>query len=91
MSNIDRFKKNSNLPKKYIEDLTVEEQSRKNMPTYRSLENGLKEASKLVDDIILKKYLYQLTDLEIFPLADDLKKISDIRIFKITEMVYQNN
>ena len=45
MSNIDRFKKNSNLPKKYIEDLTVEEQSRKNMPTYRSLENGLKEAS----------------------------------------------
>lgn len=91
MSNIDRFKKNSNLPKKYIEDLTVEEQSRKNMPTYRSLENGLKEANKLVDDIILKKYLYQLTDLEIFPLADDLKKISDIRIFKITEMVYQNN
>lgn len=92
MSNINKFnKKNSNSPKKYIEDLTVEEKLRNNMPTYGSLESGLNEASKLVDDIVLKKYLYQLTDLEIFPLADDLKKISDIRIFKITEMVYQNN
>ena len=62
-----------------------------NVPSYESLQIGLSEASKLVDDIVLKKYLYKLTDLEIIPLDDSLKKISDIRLFKITEMVYQNN
>ncbi|WP_195514090.1 ATP-binding protein [Turicibacter sanguinis] len=58
---------------------------------YVSLESNVVEASKLVDDIILKKYLHKLTDLEIVPLDDNFKKISDIRLFKITEMVYQNN
>lgn len=61
------------------------------VPSYESLQIGLAEASKLVDDIVLKKYLHKLTDLEIIPLDDSLKKISDIRLFKITEMVYQNN
>ncbi|MDK0816478.1 DUF87 domain-containing protein [Clostridium perfringens] len=61
-----------------------------NVPSYDSLEENLKEASKLVDDIVLKKYLHRLTDLDIIPLDDSLKKISDIRLFKITEMVYQN-
>lgn len=49
------------------------------------------EFCKLVDDIVLKKYLHKLTGLEIIPLTDDLKKISDIRLFKITEMVYQKD
>src|SRR5690606_27949653 len=35
--------------------------------------------------------LTKLTDLDIIPLPDSLKQISDIRLFKITEMVYQNN
>ena len=48
-------------------------------------------ASRLVDDLVLKKYLRNLSELEVKPLDDSLKKISDIRIFKITEMVYQNN
>ncbi len=61
------------------------------MPSYQSLEDGLKEAGKLVDDIILKKYLHRLTDFDVIPLDDNLKKISSIRLFKITEMVYQNN
>lgn len=55
------------------------------------LQTQLMESSKLVDDIILKKYLHKLTDLEIIPLADEFKQISDIRIFKITEMVYQKD
>ena len=61
------------------------------VPSLATLEAQLVESSKLVDDIILKKYLYRLTDLEIVPLPDDLKQISDIRLFRITEMVYQKN
>lgn len=60
-------------------------------PSITELEMQLAESSKLVDDIILKKYLYKLNDLEIIPLNDDLKQISDIRLFKITEMVYQKD
>ncbi len=62
-----------------------------NVPSYQSLQTGLAEAGRLVDDIVLKKYLHKLTELEIMPLNDNLKKISDIRLFKITEMVYQKN
>lgn len=61
------------------------------VPSLATLEAQLVESSKLVDDIILKKYLFRLTDLEIVPLPDDLKQISDIRLFRITEMVYQKN
>lgn len=59
-------------------------------PTLASLQGNLAEASRLVDDIVLKKYLHCLSDMEVIPLGEDLKKICDIRIFKITEMVYQN-
>ena len=60
-------------------------------PDYASMEIGFSEASQLVDDIVLKKYLHKLSEFEVVPLDDSLKQISDIRIFKITEMVYQNN
>lgn len=69
----------------------LSEQDESNFPSMTKLQAQFEEASKLVDDIILKKYLYKLSDLEIIPLSDDLKKISDIRIFKITEMVYQKD
>ena len=62
-----------------------------NVPTFETLEKQLAESSKLVDDIILKKYLHNLTELEIVPLSENLQKISDIRLFKITEMVYQKD
>ena len=48
-------------------------------------------ARLLVDDIVLKNYLTSLTDFEIIPLDESLKQISDIRFFKISEMVYQSN
>ncbi len=84
--------KESNLPaiKNNREIFSVNHPKSK-IQNYDTLQNGLAEASKLVDDIVLKKYLHRLTDLEIVPLDDSLKKISDIRLFKITEMVYQNN
>ena len=61
------------------------------VPSYGTLQKGLDEAGRLVDDIVLKKYLHNLEALEVIPLHKDLKNISDIRLFKITEMVYQRN
>lgn len=69
--------------------LSVNQQSRQ--PAFEQLQTNLMEASRLVDDIVLKKYLHRLTELEIVPLDDRLKNISDIRLFRITEMVYQNH
>ena len=61
------------------------------VPDYQLLEKKLKMAGELVDDIILKKYLYNLSDMDVVPLDSSLKQISDIRIFKITQMVYQKD
>lgn len=69
----------------------VPKQAGSNLPSMANLEAQLAESSKLVDDIVLKKYLHKLTNLEVIPLTDDLKQISDIRLFKITEMVYQKD
>lgn len=69
----------------------VPNQSENMLPTMVDLETKLVESSKLVDDIILKKYLHKLTNFDILPLPNNLKQISDIRLFKITEMVYQKN
>ena len=60
-------------------------------PEFKELQSGLTEAAMLVDDIVLKKYLHRLTDLDVVPLDESLQNIADIRFFKITEMVYQNN
>ena len=72
-----------------VEDMFLQPES--NVPSLATLETQLAESSKLVDDIILKKYLHKLTDLEVVPLPNDLKQISDIRLFRITEMVYQKD
>ncbi|MCL2015850.1 MAG: ATP-binding protein [Defluviitaleaceae bacterium] len=61
------------------------------MPSYGELKTGLAEANLLVDDIILKNYLTKLTDLEVVPLDEKWRKIEDIRLFKITEMIYQKD
>lgn len=79
------------LSKEVNTDEVLPEQDGHNLPTMAELETQLAESSELIDDIVLKKYLHKLTDLEIIPLADDLKQISAIRLFKITEMVYQKD
>lgn len=58
---------------------------------YTLLQSNLIEGNTLVNDIVLKQYLYKLSDLDIKPISYDLTNISDIRLFKITEMVYKNN
>ncbi|GLC80950.1 ATP-binding protein [Lacrimispora brassicae] len=80
-----------NLPTEKPLESGIGEPPKSNIPSYVSLKAQLVEASKLVDEIVLKKYLHKLADLEIIPLDDDFKQISDIRLFKITEMVYQKD
>lgn len=57
-------------------------------PKYDMLADNFEQARNLVDYVVLKKYLHNLEEMDILPLDDSLKNISDIRIFKITEMVY---
>lgn len=61
------------------------------VPEIEDLKDQLAEASRLVSDVVLKNYLGNLTELEIIPLDDSLKGIGHIQLFKINEMVYQND
>ena len=61
------------------------------VPAYDTLESSYAESVRLVDDVIMKNYLTRLDEFEIVPFPENLKSISDIRIFRITEMVYQKN
>lgn len=52
------------------------------------------EAFTLVDDVVLKNYISKLSLMEIVPLKnEDIKKNleDNVRLFKINEMVYQND
>lgn len=60
-------------------------------PGYEVLERSYAESVRLVDDVIMKNYLTKLDEFEIVPFPKELNNISDIRLFKITEMVYQKN
>ena len=91
MSDTVILRKEKEVPKEVNVSEIVPKPEKSKTPTMADLQAQLAESSKLVDDIILKKYLHRLTDLEIIPLSDDLKQISDIRLFKITEMVYQKD
>ena len=91
MSDTVILQKKEELPEEVNAVEIIPEQEESNLPTMAELQTQLAESSKLVDDIVLKKYLHKLTDLEIIPLTDEFKQISDIRLFKITEMVYQKD
>lgn len=78
-------------PNVAVGDMPVQTLPKSNVPSFGVLHNQLAEASLLVEDIVLKKYLTNLSELNPIPLDDSLKDINDIRLFKITEMVYQND
>lgn len=59
------------------------------MPEHAGLVQQAERAGQLVEDIVLKNYLAKLADLDVLPLDADMQRISDIRMFRITEMVYQ--
>ena len=59
---------------------------------YGNITAGYQAALQVVDDIVLKNYIGNLTSLPVVPLSKDIleKNIRDnVRLFKITEMVYE--
>ena len=71
--------------------VTTSNLQKSSVPAFASLHDQLNEANILVEDIVLKKYLSKINSLEVLPLADSLKQVDAIHLFKITEMVYQND
>ncbi len=55
----------------------------------RELKAGFDRAAAVVNDIVLKKYLHELSGYDVEPISESLAKIEKLRLFKITEMVYQ--
>ncbi len=58
------------------------------------LQNKFNTAIKVVGDVVLKNYLNDLHDFDVIPVSNAIKKENlseNIRIFKITEMVYEKN
>lgn len=58
------------------------------MEEYKKRSNN---AIKLVDDIVLKNYLAQLSDMPVVPITDDALNLDDIILFKINKMVYERD
>lgn len=63
-------------------------------PTYASISDSYRTALKVVDDVILKNYISELSKMEIVPLNEKLLESNirdNVRFFKITEMVYEKD
>ena len=63
------------------------------VPQYSAIEKGFSEAFRLVDDVVLKNYITRLTELQVIPIDEiqTANSLSKIRLFKITEMVYEKD
>ena len=63
-------------------------------PSYQSISDGYQAALKVVDDVILKNYITEISDMDVVPLSKEVleSNIKDnVRFFKITEMVYEKD
>ena len=63
-------------------------------PSYTSLTKGYQAALKVVDDVVLKNYISELTQMEVVPLDKAVLESNldkNVCFFKITEMVYEKD
>lgn len=63
-------------------------------PSYTNIVDGYQAALKVVDDVILKNYVSELSGMEIVPLSESVLESNirdNVRFFKITEMVYEKD
>ena len=63
-------------------------------PSYASISDSYRTALKVVDDVILKNYISELSKMEIVPPNEKLLESNirdNVRFFKITEMVYEKD
>ena len=64
------------------------------MPSYVDIANSYQNAIKVVDNIILKNYIYDLSKMEVIPLDESIleNNVKDnVLFFKINEMVYEKD
>lgn len=63
------------------------------VPQMQDLQKGFSAAFQLVDDVVLKNYITMLPDMPVIPLEERqlTNSIGKIRLFKITEMVYEKD
>lgn len=64
-----------------------------NIPETSELSRGFADAYRLVDDVVLKNYITRLPEFSVIPLNSESlsNNLSKIRLFKITEMVYERD
>ena len=62
-------------------------------PTDQALKTGFSSAFQLVDDVVLKNYITRLPEFNVIPLDSSLiaNNLGKIRLFRITEMVYEKD
>lgn len=59
---------------------------------YDSIVSGYREALQVVDDIVLKNYISNLSSMPVIPISNNMLEnniVDNVRLFKITEMVYE--
>lgn len=63
------------------------------VPQVQSLKDGFSAAFQLVDDVVLKNYITRLPEFSVIPLNKNAvaNNLGKIRLFKITEMVYEKD
>ena len=75
-------------------ELTQKNSNPVSTPSYALLTNGYQAALKVVDDVVLKNYISELTQMEVVPLDKailDSNLDKNVCFFKITEMVYEKD
>lgn len=73
------------------EDISILQNNMENTK-YASISDGYQAALRVVDDVVLKNYIGNLSSMSVVPLSQEVleKNILDnVRLFKITEMVYE--
>ncbi|MGP1599086.1 helicase HerA domain-containing protein [Peptoanaerobacter stomatis] len=64
------------------------------VPHYNDITESYLSAMKVVDDVVLKNYIYDLSKMEIVPLKESILKYNlrdNVLFFKISEMVYEKD
>lgn len=77
-----------------MENLVKQDSCPAPAPSYASIKDGYQAALKVVDDVILKNYISELTKMEVVPLDKSVLETNmdkNVCFFKITEMVYEKD
>ena len=73
----------------------VDEESIASFSSFNSLlqlQDNLNNCLQIIDDDVLKGYIYKIEDMPIVPVDNEyLESLDDVQFFKITELVYQEN